>query len=613
MNPKKWHSYRRIIALLLTIILVTGCSRGGIVPDGVQSTEVTMPQDYEVYKKETLDAQKAFDELCSNLFEQRITQSSLDLHYTLADPESYGIKDCPVGFGEFSLAHMKQQMQEMKEEKAALDAIPVNLLTDEQQVTYRILADSYNTELSSEGMELYYQPLGPTIGIQAQLPVLLSEYIFYDKQDVEDYLGLLAQTDEYYAQILAFEKERADAGLSMSDTWIDGIIQSCEGYLLTPERSFLSETFTERLATVPGLSQEEIDNYTARNLQVLGEDFIPAYQLLVDGLKELKGTGTNDKGMCYFPKGKEYYEYLVHSATGTTYETVDDLKAAIENQMDSDLIAMSKILKANPDIMDQLADSPSLQESPAQILDGLTKQIQTDFPALPECSYTIKYVPEALESVLSPAFYLTPPIDRYQNNTIYINNGTASANAELFQTLAHEGYPGHLYQTVYFSSKCKDDLRKVLSFSSYSEGWAFYVENYSYSLDKSMDSDLAQVLAHNASCSLGLHAVLDIYINYYGWTKEQVAEYLGEYYNLKGTNIVEDLYSTLVANPTNYLEYYVGYLEIVNMRNLAQSTLKKNFNLLDFHTFLLDMGPAPFTVIEPYFKTWLLTYDMKKN
>lgn len=611
MNPRKWHSYRRIISLLLAIFLLTGCTRGGIAPDGGQSLETTTPQDYEVYKKETLDAQKSFDEFCSNLFRQRITQSSLDLHYTLADPEAYGITDCPVGFGEFSAEYMRTQMQEIKEEKAALDAIPVDSLTEEQQVTYRILADSYNTELASDGMELYYQPLGPTIGIQAQLPILLSEYVFYDKQDVEDYLGLLAQTDEYYAQLLAFEKERADAGLSMSDTWIDGIITSCEGYLLTPERSFLSETFTERLAGVPDLTQEEIDAYTARNLQVLGEDFIPAYRLLVDGLKELKGTGANEQGMCYFPRGKEYYEYLVHSSTGMTYETVDDLRAAIENQMDSDLIAMSKILKDHPDVTDLLTDSPVDQLKPAQILDSLTTQIQTDFPALPECSYTIKYVPEALESVLSPAFYLTPPIDRFQNNTIYINNGTASANAELFQTLAHEGYPGHLYQTVYFSNKCKDDLRKVLSFSSYSEGWAFYVENYSYALDKSMESNLAQVLARNSSCSLGLHAVLDIYINYYGWTKEQVAEYLGEYYNLTGTNIVEELYSTLVANPTNYLEYYVGYLEIVNMRNLAESTLKKNFNLLDFHTFLLDMGPAPFTVIEPYFKTWLLTYDME--
>lgn len=613
MDYKKRHLYRRIWTLLLVTFILTGCIRSGPRQDNNSASETTMAAlDYEVFKKEAIDAQRAFDEFCDDLFHQQITQSVLNLHYTLAEPASYGITDYPVTYGDFSSEVLRQELQKMKGEKAVLDSIDVNLLTDEQQITYRILIQSYETELSSEGMELYYQPLGPTIGIQAQLPILLSEYEFYSKQDVEDYLSLLAQTDEYYTQILNFEKERADAGLSMSDDWFDGIITSCESYLLTPERSFLSETFVTRLGEVPGLTEQEIASYTARNLQVLGEDFIPAYQLLVDGLAALKGTGSNGKGLCYFPRGKEYYEYLVHSAIGTTYGTIDELKAAIENQMDTDLIAMSKIIKEHPDVTEQLTDSPAAQEEPAQILDVLTKRIQKDFPELTECSHTIKYVPEALEGTLSPAFYLTPPIDRYQNNTIYINRGTSSANSELFPTLAHEGYPGHLYQTVYFSSKCKDDLRKVLSFSSYSEGWAFYVENYSYSMDSSLDPNLAQLLAHNASCSLGLHAVLDLNINYYGWTKEQVAEYLSKYYDLNGTSIVDDLYTTLIANPTNYLEYYVGYLEILKMKNTAEKSLKNKFNLKDFHTFLLDMGPAPFTVIEPYFHTWLLTYDLEK-
>lgn len=608
MNLKKWPVYRRLWVLLLVTFMLTGCVRGGSRSDTDPSSgTTTTTQDYEVYKKEAIDAQAVFDEFCDGLFRQQITGSVLDLHYTLADPAAYGITEYPVSYGDFSSQIMNQDLLEMKEEKAMLDSMDVNLLTEQQQITYRILSQSYETELSSEGMELYYQPLGPTIGMQAQLPILLSEYTFYNKQNVEDYLNLLAQTDEYYAQIMEFEKERADAGLSMSDDWIDSIITSCESYLLPPERSFLSDTFTERLKEVPGLTEEEITAYTARNLQVLGENFIPAYELLVEGLKTLKGTGTNEQGLCYFPQGKEYYEYLVHSATGTTYETIDELKAAIERQMDMDLIAMSNIIGEHPEVMEQLTASPAAQEEPAQILDTLTKQIQTDFPELTECDYTIKYVPEALEGTLSPAFYLTPPIDRYQNNTIYINRGTTSANSELFPTLAHEGYPGHLYQTVYFSSQCEDDLRKVLSFSSYIEGWAFYVENYSYGMDTSMDQNLGELLARNSSCSLGLHAVLDLYINYYGWTKEQVGQYLSQYYDLSETDIADELYNTLVANPTNYLEYYVGYLEIVNMRRIAEETLKDDFNLKEFHTFLLDIGPAPFTVIEPYFQTWLQT------
>lgn len=611
MNFKKWYSYKRVWALLLTVSILTGCVRGGLLPDSVSETTMSA-QDYEIYKKESFDAQKAFDGFCKDLFRDQATSSLLILHCTLSDPAAYGITDYPITYGDFSSNLMRQDFQDMKEEKDTLDSIDPNLLTNDQQITYQILAQSYETELSGKGMELYYQPLGPTIGIQDQLPIILSEYAFNSKQDVEDYLELLAQTDEYYTQILAFEKERADAGLSMGDDWFDSVISSCDKYTLTPERSFLSDSFTERLSQVPGLTAEETDAYTTRNLQILGSDFIPAYQLLADGLTALKGTGTNPGGLCGFPQGKEYYQYLVNSNTGTTYDSVDALCKAIEDQMNQDLVDMSKIIKEHPDVTQQLAGLSVIRQQPTQILSTLIQGIQKDFPALPECSYTVKYVPEALEGSLSPAFYLVPPIDNYQKNTIYINRGTPAANADLFPTLAHEGYPGHLYQNVYFLSSCKDDLRKILSFPSYSEGWAFYVENYSYSIDPSLDPNLALLLAHNSSCNLGLHAILDLYINYYGWSREQVAEYLSKYYNLNGTDIVNNLYSVMVASPTNYLKYYVGYLEILKMRNTAERTLKDSFNLKDFNTFLLDMGPAPFTVIEPYFNTWLMTYNITK-
>lgn len=609
MNRKHWHTYQRILVFLLVIGLLAGCSRGTSPAENAPLGESTAAQEYEIYKLESLTAQKDFDALTEQLFQERAIQSSLSLHYSMADPAAYGITEYPITYGDFNSQIMKDELQNMKAEKLALDAIDVNLLTDDQQLTYRILAESYQTELAAEGLELYYQPLAPTIGFQAQLPVLLAEYAFYNERDVEEYLDLLAQTDEYFSQILAFEEEKAAAGLFMTDECLDEVLSSCDAYLLPPERNFLSETFTERLAAVPGLTEEEIAGYTAQNLTVLGENFVPAYQLLVDGLTALRGTGTNDKGLYYDPKGKEYYEYLVRSATGTTYESIDLLRDAIEDQMDADLMNISRLLKENPDVASQLTDYSFTKKEPAQILDSLIGQIDADFPALGENSYTIKYVPEALEASLSPAFYLTPPMDRYESNTIYINR-SFSTDDNLFPTLAHEGYPGHLYQTVYFSSNCSDNLRKLLSFSSYSEGWAFYVETYSYSLDNGLNPQISQILASNSSSSLALHAILDLYINYYGWTKEQVGDYMKQYYDLDGTDVIDSIYTTLVANPTNYLEYYVGYLEILNMRNTAQKELGDDFNLKEFHTFLLDMGPAPFTVIEPYFKTWLMTYDL---
>lgn len=609
MTFRNRYSYRRIAVLLLTLCMLMGCTRSEQHPDSQTPAETTISQEYEVYKKESIDAQKAFDGLCETLFHDSIIESTISLHYTLADPAAYGITDYPVTYGDFSADIMRKNLQDMKAEKAQLNAIDVGLLTEEQQLTYRILEESYQAELSLEGMELYYQPLAPTIGVQAQLPVLLSEYAFYSKKDIEDYLALLAVTDDYFAQILAFEKEKSAAGLFMTDACLKEVLDSCDAYMLTPERSILSETFTDRLATLPELTEEEVAEYTARNLTVLEEDFIPAYQLLSDGLKELKGTGTNEQGMCYYPEGKQYYEYLIRTSTGTTHETVDDLRDAIQDQMNQDLTAISIILRAHPELGEQAVGYSMPERQPEEILDSLISQISADFPELPQCSYSIKYVPEALESSLSPAFYLVPPIDRYQDNNIYINRSRTSQNDQ-FPTLAHEGYPGHLYQNVYFISRETENLRNILSFPSYSEGWATYVENYSYSLDNGLDPNLSQVLAHNSSCSMAIHAILDLNINYYGWTKEQVTEYLEHYYDLDDTDIADAIYTTLLANPTNFLEYYVGYLEIIQMKEMAEKTLGDKFDLKEFHTFLLDIGPAPFSVIEPYFKTWLMTYQL---
>ena len=51
--------------------------------------------------------------------------------------------------------------------------------------------------------------------------------------------------------------------------------------------------------------------------------------------------------------------------------------------------------------------------------------------------------------------------------------------------------------------------------------------------------------------------------------------------------------------------YYTGYLEIERMRAEAEEALGSAFDAMEFHTFLLDIGPAPFTVIREYYGEWL--------
>ncbi|MCD8221793.1 MAG: DUF885 domain-containing protein [Clostridiales bacterium] len=601
----------RLTSRILVLILLVSLLAGGCAPRRPEPTTTTAAaysqgssDGYEHYEEQQMLEQRRFSEWEQELFLEEISASQLDLHFLFKDPAALGIEKADALYPSLSEETRNQNIKDRQQLEEDLDSFDLNLLNDNQRCTLRVLKSYLDTEKLADGLELYAQPLAVTIGTQAQLPILLAEYAFYDPDDVEDYLALLGGIDDYYTQILAFEKEKSAAGLMMSDTTIDHIIESCESYLLVPGDNFLIDTFDSRLDTLTGLTEEEKDDYREKNKALIESDFIPAYQLLIDGLRELKGTGTNPGGQSGYPQGREYYEYLVYSATGTSYTSIEDLLEAMENCMDNALSDISRILSEQPELADEIDSYAFRQTEAADIMEELKVLTKEDYPELPECSYTFKDVPEALQLSLSPAFYLVSPIDDYQNNVIYLNHNPDYSSNDLYTVIAHEGYPGHLYQNVYFHTHCDSLLRMILSFPGYSEGWATYVEQAAYQLDNGLQPQMGALLSANYIATLGLSACLDVYINYYGWNRDQVRDYLKNF-NSNPEEIADSIYQTMIETPSNYLSYYVGYMEFLNMENTARKQLGNRFDLKSFHTFLLDIGSAPFDVIQPYFTSWL--------
>ena len=616
---------RLFAALLLSLSLITGCAGGSASSQTADPTSASAGQgvdlsadadnpsgqadEEEPSAESTQDAraaQDAFDQFTEDLFREEAAASLLTLHYTVAEPAAYGITGYDRTLGTVSPEDSQESVSEAKELLDELEGMDSRVLREDQRLTYTILSSYLDYLLAGDGLELYDQPLSSSLGIQAQLPLLLAEYAFYTPQDVEDYLSLLSSIGTYYDSILAFERQKSDAGLGMSDGAIDRVIASCSAYLLDAEHSFMAETFDERLEGLEGLSEAEREAYSERNRQAINEAFVPAYQSMIDGLTALKGTGENDQGLSHFPDGKKYYEYLVNLYTGTSYKDIPSLKQAIHGRMATDLMAAGRYLEKDPSLADQASNYQFALTDPEAILEDLASQCQEDFPPIGEYECHIKDVPKALEGILSPAFYLTVPLDRPEDNSIYINNGSTDAFQQLYTTMAHEGYPGHMYQTLYFNSSNTCNLRKLLSFTSYTEGWATYVEYYAYGLDNGLHPDLAQVLRYNSSFTLALYAAMDIYIHYDGWSMEQIGDYLETIIGISDPEVTAEVYYQIVDNPVNYLEYYVGYMEIMDMREQAEETLGNDFSALEFNRFLLDIGPAPFRVIKPYFNEWLV-------
>ena len=545
-------------------------------------------------------ADEAFQTFTDELFLSNVSSNALTLHYTLADPEAAGITDVPVTFGEYSAEAKKRSAAALENALKALSAFPKEELSSSNRLTYDILQVQLKNELALSEYPYYEEILSPLLGTQAQLPILLAEYSFASDKDIETYLALLEQLDSYYESLLVYEQEKAEAGLFMSEDTAEAVIAQCRDFISDPGSHFLLASFEERLAQADFLSEEEKTAYTESNRARIIGHVLPAYERLADGLEQLKGSGTNPYGLCYYPEGTNYYEALVNCTVGSG-RSMTEITELVEDQILSDVQLMADIITRRPELLTRLSRSIEYQR-PEDVLTKLQKKIQADFPAVNSASCTVKYVTPSLEEYLSPAFYLTPPLDQMKEHVIYINQGSDYDNLTLFTTLAHEGYPGHLYQTLYEDSLKLNPARNIFYFGGYVEGWATYAERYAYRFTE-LDSDSAELLAANSFLLLGLYARSDIGIHYSGWKPDDLADYLGSF-GITDESALDSIYQAIVQNPANYLKYYLGAVEILELKEEAENAFGEHFTIKDFHEFILSIGPAPFSVIRDYLYGW---------
>lgn len=578
VKNKSLLTYLSIFFLVLSIL--SGCS---LIP----SSKKTTPEDFDAFTEE--------------LFRNELSQNTLNLHYTLAYPKNYGIEDYDVSLGSFEMSDI-YDYSELEELEKTLKDFSYDDLTDEQQLTYDILNDYIETENTVKDLPLYGELLNPLTGYQSQLPVLLAEYTFRTKEDIENYLTLTASIEESFHSIIEYEKARSEAGLFMPDYAAEAIIEQCSTFIEDPENNYMIEVFNDKIDAFSGLSDTERNDYKERNHTIITTNIVNAYRSLIDSLTELKGSGVNEGGLCNFKDGKRYYEYLVKNATGSS-KSIKNLQKMTERYIDNCISEMISIAALNPNVLDDIATYSFDLTEPNDILEDLISKISIDFPEPPKVNYTVKYVHESMEESLSPAFYLTPPIDDPSQNVIYINNGSVSD--DLYTTLAHEGYPGHLYQTVYTNSSDLPLIRNLFSSPGYTEGWATYVEYYAFGIS-GLEKNLAQTLSLNGSASLGLYAYVDMAVNYDGWDRTDVEEFFAGY-GIEDKEATDFIYEAMVEDPANYLSYFIGYLEILELKDKAQKTLGDKFVLKDFHDFFLTIGPAPFSIIEKEMNIWMDT------
>ncbi len=534
---------------------------------------------------------RQFRTFTRSLFQTEVSANTISLHYTLRSPSDYGIADIPATYGSLSSDSVATKAS-VRNVLSSLQEFDPDTLSLENALTFKILDTYLKNASTGTDYLLYQEPLGPVSGIHTQLPVLLSEYSFYDTQDVETYLALLKETPSYFDSVIWFEQKKAASGLFMPDYQADSVLDTCQSFIDMGKENYLVSTFNERIASLDLLPENKKDSFQKENIKLVTEEIYPAYQNLITAIKSLKGKGMNEQGLSHFPYGKKYYEYLVRQTTGCN-ESISRLRLMTRAQILEDLSAMQKVLFPADAALTQA--SVLEQTSPDSMLDDLRSKITDTFPKIPDVDFQVKYVPESMQDYLSPAFYMIPAIDNLTENVIYINNGQTASGLNLYTTLAHEGYPGHLYQTVYFSASEPDPIRSILDFGGYVEGWATYAEMMSYYLAPLPKTE-ASLLQKNSSVILGLYALADMGIHYDGWSVTDTVRFFSDY-GINDPNAVQSVYKLIIGSPANYLKYYIGYLKFYELKKEMADAMGNQFSQKEFHRAVLDVGPAPFEIV----------------
>lgn len=572
--------------------------------------------------------EKRFTRLTHNLFVDEMTANTLNMHYNLAFPENFGIHDYEPVLPAYTPQGRDTSNAAIDSALMELSRIRPEKLSDQDAYTYKLLERTLQNSKALNAFTLYQAPLAPSSGMQSQLPILLAEYTFRSPKDVEDYLALLDQTDEYFASLLAFEQEKKSAGLSMSTYSLKQTKEQCDTIItkasLEEGSHFLQTTFKERLDTLVSaglITDTTAKEYIVENDRLLRTVVQPAYEALADGLflmEDADGVTPMPSGLAARPHGQEYYRQLLISETGS-YRPVEEVKTLLHKTIQQEYAAIIELVTAHPELAQEIEEL-SYTDLPCTdadaMLTDLQARMQEIFPALPEdtTAVAVKQVSPSLQEYCAPAYYLTTPIDDTDSNVIYINQKNPLTDLDLYTTLAHEGYPGHLYQTVYnnrdFLSSQENKARQLLWYGGYLEGWALYVEFYGYDFatelleeeGRTEDALCVQLEKHNRSLLLCIYSMLDIMIHYENATVEDIASYLKDF-GIQSSSAVNAVYCYIADEPCNYLKYYLGYLEFLKLKESAMTLWQEHYSDYNFHCFVLNAGPSDFTSLAELLQT----------
>ncbi len=553
----------------------------------------------DVRTDEQKAAEAAFWALDEELFLNQATSDITTLDQWCENPASFGIDEStvPVTLGEFTEEANNKWIEECYAWREKLNAIDRSLLSDQLQFAYDTYCRYFDMEIESKDWFFNYEPLDEYVGLHMNLPLFFGLYNFKDETDVQNYLTLLADVPRYYGQVLAFEQERANRGFFMTEDMLDQILSDLQTVADSGETSYLHGTFREAIEKLDFLTDAQREEYIAKNDELVRTDWVNAYQQLHDGLEALRPKCRARVGA--YEQGGDAYAYFcwkmkAESSNNRTVE--EEIKFLEKCNSTIYTIFLTSALNCYQELMEVLEGSKKLTTGSLEGDEAYLKTLMPKIvPPMPEVSVTYTEIPEELQDSFSPAAYMTPSLDGYQNNIILTNPKDQEHYS--MSTLAHEGFPGHMYQFTYqYNLGTIPKFQRMIETNGYAESWSTNAEWNIAQINEKYGTDLSIAVFLNEYFTNILVTIISLKINGQGATLEEITEYLDQW----GFGAAaQQIYDMSIDMPIYYFKYTGGFCELFDLTNRCHKG-----DTVEFFKEYLHWGPGYFDLLNERMEAW---------
>lgn len=605
---------KKIITIILCISILCSCSQKPVEPAPEPTPEPAQEIIYDgAYYVEELKNLKIRDKNRENdkpnaefadfllgVFEEMAVGDFMEFHYNIADYKALGLEKPEPKIWEYHYGNDEELMSYYTELLSDLRNFDYDSLSYEQQYDFDCLEFECLCKMADICYYKYHFYLRPGDSLLENIASYFTDYTFNDEEAIKDYLSCLKDVERACNDVLTYTAAQAKDGYPMLDEWIDAAQETCDNFINSGDHNDLIMSFDRRLDKCDWLDEKTREAYKTENKEIV-KSLFPVYGKVKDEIEQYRGKA--DKENYRLAQLDKNYAEFVYMKEGSNNYSVDDMFAVLNDaysQLEAELLSSSydqdswAKVKAADNGEYEVFDLPM-----EDMIKYLMDHIADYFPDIGKLEYTVEMLdPESAADSVA-AYYWQAPIDDDTQNIIRVNpNSKSDIPYAKYNTMSHEGVPGHMYQLVY-SHKQKPSPFRILLFNlGYLEGWAEYSTYYAFRSAGLDDDYAAASIYFNVNDYFLENSLVDIMVNYYGYSAQDIHDFFVENglyeYPLEYCELLKDV---MIEYAGQYIPYGVGMSMLFELRDAVAEDSGDAFDIVAYHKAVLDSGVMPFQLL----------------